>query len=96
MKEPRYPTTVFVKLDDVPGAYTRELGPQGARLVTSKRPDVGSVHEVSVLWDDVTVRVVGRIQAHTDDGVDVQFEEATGRFKHALAALLEEVATKLR
>ncbi len=86
----RVPVTVFVKFDNVP-AHSVNLSSTGALIATDQRPEIGGSHEVALMWDEITCRVTARVARHTEEGVGLEFQESTGRFKRAVTEIIEEV-----
>ena len=86
---------MFFRMDNEPAGVSRDVSTSGVYLESKQtQPEVGSTHQVAMVWGDMTVQCQARVVRKDDDGFAVEFEEHTQTFSRALLEALGEADEK--
>lgn len=84
---------LFIRLGETPIGRTRNLSVTGIFVETKVRPEVGSIHDLWLAWDDSTFSCPVRIVRHAGDGLGLAFIEPDAFFLQAIREILAEGAS---
>ena len=93
---PRHVVTVFLTtgVEMRPFGRTRDLSVSGAFVETSVRPEVGTDHEIAMVWGEDTFVCLARVVRHTEDGIGLNFLNADDTFRIAVEDIIRNQPVK--
>src|SRR5687767_9211140 len=86
----RVPATLFIGEAEasVPLGQSRDVSISGMFVMTAKRPEVGSEHDIWFIWGDETYGTRARVARHDETGIGLEFVKPDPTFVQALQEIV--------
>ena len=96
-RAPRQRVTVFIgdvtgsdewrvpTSEALPLGATRDVSISGMFLTTRKRPAIGSILEITIVWGDDSGRTKAEVIRHEEDGIALRFVDPGDGFEYIIA-----------